>query len=377
MTAKDSNGAEGIRRPADVTMIDAAWLTEALRSAGFAGEVATVRSTTIGEGVGMMSGLARLVVDYASGEGPSTLIAKSEATNEANLGVAQAFDLYRREVLFYRDLARRTSARTPEIYYADIDDDGVGFLLLMEDLAGYRLGDQVEGCGNDEAMAGVEWMGRHHASFWDQTDDQDLGFLPLASPSYHSAALIQGYQLGWEPMLEAFDEIIPERYRAMNDAYLRAQPALFEWMATPPLTVTHGDFRMDNLFFGSPADGDPLIALDWQGALRGRGSQDLAYFLSGSVRTEVRRAVERDLVARWHAVLVEGGVENYSLEEAWEDYRHAVAFGWTVAVVIAGTLDRTNDRAHAWMSVMLERSVATMDDLDISGLVAELASRAQ
>lgn len=291
----------------------------------------------------------------------------------ANLAVAQAFDLYRREVLFYRDLAQRTTARTPRIYHAQMDDDGVGFVLIMENLAHLRLGDQVRGCDLSDAIAGVDWLGRHHAAFWDRVDDPDIAFLPPLYPSYHSEALIQGFAMGWEPMLEAFDAVIPDRYRATKDLYLAAQPALFTWMSTAPLTVAHGDFRMDNLFFDH--DGS-LIALDWQGALRGRGSQDLAYFLTGSVQSDVRQTHERALVTRWHERLCEGGVTGYSLDDAFDDYRRAVAYVWTIAVVIAGTLDSSNERAHEWMSLMLDRTVKAMDDLDIESLLVELAASA-
>ena len=91
----------------------------------------------------MMSGLERIDVDTSSGRGPTSMIVKFPATNEANLAVATAFDLYRREVLYYRDIAPRSKAWTPTIHYADIADDGVDFLLVMEDLSDYRLGDQV------------------------------------------------------------------------------------------------------------------------------------------------------------------------------------------------------------------------------------------
>ena len=41
-------------------------------------------------------------------------------------------------------------------------------------------------------------------------------------------------------------------------------------------------------------------------------------------------------------------------------------FVWAIAVIIAGTLDRSNERGNAvWMTAMLERSVAAWDDLDI------------
>ena len=42
-----------------------------------------------------------------------------------------------------------------------------------------------------------------------------------------------------------------------------------------------------------------------------------------------------------------------------------------IAVIIAGTLDRSNERGTQWMTAMLERSVAAWDDLDIADVVAE------
>ena len=67
-------------------------------------------------------------------------------------------------------------------------------------------------------------------------------------------------------------------------------------------------------------------------------------------------------------------MDDYSISEAWEDYRRGVAFVWAIAVIIAGTLDRSNERGTQWMTAMLERSVAAWDDLDIADVVAELAA---
>lgn len=78
--------------------------------------------------------------------------------------------------------------------------------------------------------------------------------------------------------------------------------------------------------------------------------------------TDLRRAHERDLVARWHRTLVENGVKNYSPEQAWEDYRRSVLALWTLVVVIAGTLDVSNDRERAWMTEMIRRSAATIEE---------------
>ena len=368
--ATDGGGAgRQVSLPSRLQDVTAEWLTDALRSTGMDATVGSVRHSPIGEGVGMMSGLELLELDYSQGDGPSTMVLKMPATNEANLAVAQAFQLYRREVLFYLDVAERSSAWTPTVYYADLDGDD--FVLLMEDLSHLRLGDQVEGCGLDESRMGMVWLGKHHASFWGRVEDPTLDFLPYVAPSYSSEALEQGCRQGWDVMVDVFGDVLPAHIRDMKDDYLAALPNLFGWMSTPPLTVVHGDFRMDNFFFGDDPDDEPLVAVDWQGALRGRACQDIGYFMSGSVRTEVRREHERELIGLWHEQLTEQGVSGYSLDDAWEDYRRGVLYVWILAVVISGTLDPTNERGLAWMAEMLRRSVAAIEDLDLVELLHE------
>lgn len=346
------------------------WLTAALRSRGRDVVVGAVRRHPLGDGVGMMSALEMLEVEYEQGNGPKSIVLKLPATIEANRVVALAFDIYRREVLFYRDVAALTPAATPEVYFAEIDGTE-NFVLLLEDMSHYRLGDQIEGCGPADAELCMVELGELHSSFWDDVDRSELEFIPYLYPSSHADALQQGAAMGWGPMVEVFGDVIPDHVRAIKDRYLAAIPRLQEWMTTPPLTVVHGDFRMDNLFFGTAPEDAPIAALDWQGCLRAKAVEDLAYLMSGSVPTADRRARERDLIAKWHHVLSEGGVSDYSVEQAWEDYRRAILYVWTVVVVIAGTLDSSNERARAWMTLMVERAVAAIDDLDLLSLLPE------
>jgi hypothetical protein len=356
--------------PRSLSDITPEWLTSVLRADGLDVTVGSIVKSGLGEGVGMMSGLQRLAVSYSRGDGPAQLILKMPSGNDANRAVAEGFNLYERELRFYRDVAPRSGAYTPKVYAAEIE--GHEFILLLEDLSAYQLGDQVKGCTLDETRSGITWLARHHASLWGKTDDPSVEFLPYVSPSYSSEGLTQGCAFGWDPMVAMFGDVVPPHIAEMKDRYLAALPKLFEWMATPPLTVVHGDFRMDNLFFGHAPGQEPLIAVDWQGALRGRATQDIAYFLTGSVPTEVRRANERKLIDAWHDGLLANGVTGYSKDDAWEDYRKAVLYVWVIAVVIAGTLDASNERGRQWISAMLARSVATMDDLNVAALLDEL-----
>ena len=75
--------------------------------------VRNVRRRPLGEGVGMVSGLEMLELEYERGDGPATMVFKFPGTNDANRAVALAFDLYRREVLFYRDVAAFDYGRDP------------------------------------------------------------------------------------------------------------------------------------------------------------------------------------------------------------------------------------------------------------------------
>jgi hypothetical protein len=346
------------------------WFERALTAAGLDVAVESFTRRSIGEGVGMMAALELVDLDYSRGDGPETVLVKLPAVNEANLAVAVAFDIYRREVLFYRDIADRIGTGTPRVLLAQVDGPSE-FVLMLEDLSDYRLGDQVEGCSLHDAETGVVELAQLHAHFWDDVDRDDLAFIPPETPSTHGDALRDGSRAGWDPMVETFGDAVPEHMRVVRDRFLAAVPAMQRWLTTAPTTVVHGDFRMDNLFFATHPDHDPLVVIDWQGCLRAKGARDVAYLLSQSVPTDVRRGHERDLVARWHRALVDGGVEDYSAEQAWEDYRRAVLAMWILVAVIAGTLDAGNDRGRAWMTEMIRRSAAAIEDLELLTLLPE------
>lgn len=346
------------------------WLTQTVRGAGIDATVGSFTRRAMGEGVGMMTALELVDLDYSEGRGPATVVVKLPARNDANRAVALAFDLYRREVLFYRNIAERTSAGTPRVLLAQVDSPEE-FVLVLEDLSDYRLGDQISGCSLDDAEAAVITLAKLHAPFWNDVARAELDFIPYETPSTHGDALREGSLVGWDATVDAFGDAVPDHMRAVRDRFLAAVPAMQRWLVTAPTTIVHGDFRMDNLFFGQTPDQQAMVVIDWQGSLRSKGIRDVAYLLSQSMPTDVRRRHERELVALWHSALVDEGVADYSPEQAWDDYRRAVLALWTLVVVIAGTLDASNDRGRAWMTEMIRRSAAAIDDLGLLDLLAE------
>ena len=61
--------------------------------------------------------------------------------------------MYGREFRFYTQIGPTVPLRAPQCYYANFVVENNDFVLLLEDLQAYRLGDQVEGCTIDELRA--------------------------------------------------------------------------------------------------------------------------------------------------------------------------------------------------------------------------------
>jgi aminoglycoside phosphotransferase (APT) family kinase protein len=353
-------------QPGDLT---AEWLSSALQGAGIDADVAAFTIEPVGEGVGMMGVLCAIELEYSRGSGPSRLIGKFPTPVEANLGVALHFDIYRREVRFYRDVAPLSSIAVPAVHVAEMGEPSE-FVILMEDLSDHRRGDQVLGCTPAEAAACMDELVRLHAPLWDAVDDPRFEFAFLHSPSRHSEGMRQAAIDGWAPMVAAFGDVVPAFMNEARERFLAAVAAMQTWMATPPITFVHGDFRMDNLLFGDGPGQRPVVVLDWQGVLRSKGIQDVAYLISQSMTVKDRRAHERDLVARWQRGLAAAGVTDYTGEQAWEDYRAAVLYLWVYVTVIAGALDPSNERGRQFMSNMITRAGAAIDDLGCLELLA-------
>ncbi|MEM8906018.1 MAG: phosphotransferase [Actinomycetota bacterium] len=358
--------------PSDPAAITAEWLTTVLRGSGALdadGSVASITRTPVGEGVGMLSEIEFLHLTYegAADDAPDSVVAKFPTANEQNRAVAQQYDVYRREVLYYAELDPHNDAPGPAVHLSAMHDDG-HFVIVMENLSGYDLGDQVVGATLAQTEAGIDLLARQHASFWGRMTEEEHGWLPRASGSFHADNMFQGAQFGWDPMLATFGDVVPPAVRDMRDGFVATIRSLQEQLDRDPVTLTHGDFRMDNLFFGTDDEHHPVTIIDWQGPLRSRGIHDVAYLLSQSTQIEVRRAHERELVRRYVEGLAAAGVAGYGFDEAWNDYRAAVLYLWCYAVVIAGTLDSANERGVRWMTEMLRRNATAIEDLDCRSL---------
>ena len=360
-------------RPNDITN---EWLTAALQAGGVLpadGSVAGMQRRPVGEGVGML-GLIEVVTPTYSGNAasaPKSVVVKYPTEVEGNLVVATTFNVYQREVLFCQRLAPKAGMRVPTVFFSAFNGQ-TSFIIVMEDLSEYTMGDQVEGCSIARAELAMSELAKLHGSFWGKVDVPEYDFIPYHFPTIHSDAMLAGARAGWDVMASIFGDLISDELKANKDRFLDAVPKLQEWLVQRPNTLIHGDFRMDNLMFGTKPEHSPLAVIDFQGTLRCKGIQDVAYLLSHNMDPTECRANERRLVELWHAGLVANGVTGYSADQAWDDYKRAVLYLWVYVAVIAGTLDPSNERGKAFMGAMVSRASRAISDLGLMALLDTL-----
>lgn len=356
--------------PGAAAELTAAWLTDALRAGGVLDgiTISDIDVEVIGEGIGLMGQLARVTPRYDGAAGPATIIAKFPAPAPENLAIARMMRFYEREVLFYQQLAEDTPIATARCYYSALDQSKGQFVLLLEDLGAARAGDQVKGCTAADAESALREVARMHARWWQDPRLEALAWLPPMTDPLLTKIVPMAFRQAWPTFLEQYGDHISPDLRALGDRFPDMLPAIALDLGREPQTMVHGDFRLDNFFFGREASDPPISVVDWQICFRARGPYDVGYLLSQSLDPADRRAHERDIVGAYHDALLEGGVRDYDFEQCWEDYRRAVLFCFVYPVIVGGGTDVTNERASALANAIILRSVAAMEELSVAEL---------
>lgn len=369
--------------PANAEAITAEWLTGALRSSGAIDQtvaVTALETEPVGVGIGLVGCLARLTPTYAGDEtlvakAPAAVIAKFPAPEEGSRFVAMVLGMYRKEVGFYRNLAEQCQLPHAECYYADHDAESDDFIILMEDLATIdgtpsRIVDQIGGCDRADAEAAVDALADFHAGYWNDEALTTTDWLGALCDAPFPDAVAMSYDQSWEPVQELFGEYLTPEVKDFGDRFTELLPDLVARLSGGPFTLSHGDYRLDNIFFGPGGpDSAALKVCDWQLVDRSRGARDLAYFTSQSLIPELRSEIERPLVERYVDRLAGHGVEDYPFDVAWHDYRLATAFGFVYPVIAGGSLDHADERATNLTGEMFRRSVRAIVELDALELV--------
>jgi hypothetical protein len=341
---------------APVDRIDRHELVRALKASDTIGDQAELVDLTYHPiGIGHTADTLRVELRWARpSDGPATIVAKLPSTDEQSAQTAASLGAYEREARFYAELAPRTALSLP-VFHGVMHYDGQPSGLLLEDLTDFEIPDQLSEAPAPMLRHLREELAALQAPFW---DDGDMA----ATPWLHRRLgvpipdILERMARSWAATRGYLTAGFDAEERAVIDRFVRRAGAWAESL-DGPFSLTHHDFRLDNMLFG---DGR-VVVLDWQTVGWGVPMFDVAYLLGTSVGPEARRTLEKDEIARHVDDLAIAGVP-WSFDEAWEAYRQASFAVLLMLVPPTGSVKRT-ERGDAMFHRLLRQGARMALDL--------------
>jgi Phosphotransferase enzyme family len=304
--------------PMTMEEVTAPWLQQALSPRWPGIVVHAVKRDNFSHGAATR---ARLILDYEwTGSGappPPTMWLKTgfEAHHDF------AMPNYIVEVDFYAKIRRHLKVRSPECYFAGLQEKPAQATLLLEDLVarGATFCKATHPLTPDQVATGLRQLALLHSQ--PLSAPEMSGLVPIHA--VHYATTDRGTKTArYFEWTRAFAGPVclldAERIRAGFEVY-------WKMIFGGPRALVHGDSHVGNSYID--ADGQ-VCFLDWQGYGTGYWMQDVPYFLIGALDLPDRRACERDLFRYYLGEREKLGAKMPAFDDVWDDYRRAVYFGF-------------------------------------------------
>ena len=283
-----------------------------------------------------LTGASDRVLRLGYGDPQRTVILKLPSHHQIRAHIGQGLRFYEREARFYTEAAPTTAVPVPQLIAAAwMARDGFD-AIVMEDLSGQRCGDQLAGATPAEAKAVVETVAKLHGRWWDKPE-LAFDWLPKWDDSAAQAMVAGAYSHALNHLKRTAADKLSAETLEILDLLPQVLPAIVSRIGSRPQTLVHGDLRMNNILFD--AAGQPNL-VDFQICSTGRGTVDIAYFLSQSLTEQTRRAHEGPLLDAYVAALAKAGVKDYGIDKCREDYALGALNCLVYPVIAAASFDQ-------------------------------------
>ncbi len=338
---------------------DLSSLTPAFWGQVFGEGVSTGAPTRIGEG--MIGANYRIAIQTSRSDVPSSVVVKLPSPGDESRAAGVAHRTYEREAKFYMQLADTVDVRRPSCHWVEFDESSHDFVLVLEDLAPAVPGNQITGCSVEHAALAVVELAKLHGPRWDDPALFGVDWLQRRTARADGEMLQAAYQHLLTPFFATYAKYLTPQ---QHDLAVAFGPRLADWIdgRSDVLTLGHGDYRLDNLLFGTSAGGPPVAVVDWQTPNHGPGVVDVSYFMGAAVMPEVRRSIEGGLVDDYLTAMRAYGIV-LDRSTFWREYAHA-SFAGLVMAVVASMVVTPTERGEAMFAAMATRAAQHALDLD-------------
>lgn len=356
--------------PADLS---SSWLTMALQHGHVigTGAVSEFECSPLEAGKGLYGQIVRLKLTYDPPEsvGPRTMIAKFSSSNPEMRQRPNTKASYEREVRFYKEAAQESPLPVPTCYYADVDMESGWHVLLLEDLAPARSGSKTKGCSQTEARIAIHHIARFHAYWWENTRLDNFSWLAGTPGVPGDAELAHFRQQLWPAFLQKINKPLPDEVMEIGELLGEYKGQIAQYLFTKkPKTLLHGDYHLENMMFGATGERASFV-VDWGLVISGRGTWDVAYFLSQNLVPEDRQAIEMNLLHDYLRILDDYGVRNYSFHDAIYDYRISLLHRFGNLITTIAAMPFTEEQITMHIDVLLPRIISALLDHDCRSLL--------
>jgi Ecdysteroid kinase-like family len=237
------------------------------------------------------------------------------------------------EVVFYRDVAPNLATPPIARCLAAIANSDIGpETIVIEDLRATH--DHLPWPlppTRSQAELAIDALAHVHARYWQAPS---LGnTIGQHNTEQSLASMVNGVASHLPSFFDEFGDSLTADTRRVYERVFSS--SLKPWMRlTDPhaLTITHGDAHSWNFLFPRSGSG-PAYLIDWQLWHIDVGARDLAFLMALHWYPERRRELESSLIGRYHEALLAHGIDGYSLDDLWLDYRRGVVRNLTFPVI--------------------------------------------
>lgn len=316
--------------PAEWEEITPQWVTAAIAAHHPGADVEEVRILTRDDGTNRR---VRIGLRYASGCGPGTLFLKANQPAHREVH-ARNGNLFNEARLFAADVPLEVDH--PIVYKSIVDTLGMDFLLVMEDInrRGADARDSTRPMTVEQVANGLRGLARLHSRYWGYSNESHgkLEWVQTWAPT-------EGWQAGLKKYIpiglkRAAGKLPDAVMKYGGDDIVELWARYVASLTRGSLTLLHGDAHIGNTYV--LPDGE-VGFLDWQVVRRGEWSQDVGYFLAGSLVEQDRRRSEKALLEHYRSALNVPEGERPSEEHAWLRYRATPAYGLAIWLSTLGT----------------------------------------
>ncbi len=307
-----------------IEQVTPSWLTGVLRESGGL-NLGQVTQVTCGEvQSSFASAVWRIEVSYSKDalpNAPKKLFLK--CSNPATAPGVFDPSHQQKEILFYQSVAPQMAAGyTIPCYSAAFDPEtGSSHLLLMDVSETHIPAATPPSYTHYEQV--FDALAYLHAFWWDHPSlGREIGKYPTQPERQKSWINTKETTTAFVKMS---GKTLPISWRNIYEHVLAALPNLFERHACGRnLTLAHGDAHLGNFLFPKNRETAKAYMIDWQFWHPTIGGTDLAFLLATESEIEMRHLYEQTLLRRYYQHLLAQGVQGYSWEQCWDDYRLSV-----------------------------------------------------